>query len=43
MDRLNVLFQGLGIMHLTGGQAVMLVISLLLLWLAIVKKFEPLL
>lgn len=43
MDRLQALFQGLGIMSLTGGQAVMLVISLLLLWLAIVKKFEPLL
>ncbi len=43
MDRLSVLFQGLGIMSLTGGQAVMIVISLLLLWLAIVKKFEPLL
>ncbi len=43
MDRLQALFQGLGFMSLTGGQAVMLVISLLLLWLAIVKKFEPLL
>ena len=43
MDRLNVLLQGLGIMHMTGGQAVMIIISLVLLWLAIVKKFEPLL
>ena len=43
MDRINILLQGFGFMHLTGGQAAMLVISLLLLWLAIVKKFEPLL
>lgn len=43
MERISVLFQGLGIMHLTAGQAMMLIISLLLLWLAIVKKFEPLL
>lgn len=32
-----------GIMHLSWGQAIMLVISLLLLYLAVVKKFEPLL
>lgn len=30
-------------MHLSWGQAIMLVISLLLLYLAVVKKFEPLL
>ncbi len=43
MDRIGALLQGMGIMSLTAGQAVMLLISLLLLWLAIVKKFEPLL
>ncbi|HIA9768662.1 TPA: sodium ion-translocating decarboxylase subunit beta, partial [Klebsiella pneumoniae] len=35
--------QGMGLMHLGAGQAVMLLVSLLLLWLAIAKKFEPLL
>lgn len=30
-------------MHLGAGQAIMLLVSLLLLWLAIAKKFEPLL
>ena len=38
------LIQGMGLMHLGAGQAVMLLVSLLLLWLAIAKKkFEPLL
>ncbi|EDE6526853.1 hypothetical protein BXJ45_23040, partial [Salmonella enterica subsp. enterica serovar Enteritidis] len=35
--------QGMGLMHLGAGQAIMLLVSLLLLWLAIAKKFEPLL
>ena len=43
MERLTALFQGLGILHLSGGQALMLLVSLLLLWLAIARKFEPLL
>lgn len=43
MDSLNALIQGMGLMHLSAGQAVMLLVSLVLLWLAIVKKFEPLL
>lgn len=43
MESLNALIQGMGLMHFNAGQAVMLLISLLLLWLAIVKKFEPLL
>ncbi|BFO31502.1 sodium ion-translocating decarboxylase subunit beta [Klebsiella pasteurii] len=43
MESLNALIQGMGLMHLGGGQAVMLLVSLLLLWLAIAKKFEPLL
>ncbi|MBO2025368.1 sodium ion-translocating decarboxylase subunit beta [Klebsiella pneumoniae] len=33
----------MGLMHLGAGRAVMLLVSLLLLWLAIAKKFEPLL
>ena len=43
MESLNALIQGMGLMHLGFGQAVMLLVSLLLLWLAIAKKFEPLL
>ncbi|STV46510.1 oxaloacetate decarboxylase subunit beta [Klebsiella pneumoniae] len=43
MESLNALSQGMGLMHLGAGQAVMLLVSLLLLWLAIAKKFEPLL
>ncbi|EAV2458219.1 oxaloacetate decarboxylase subunit beta, partial [Salmonella enterica] len=38
MESLNALIQGMGLMHLGIGQAIML-----LLWLAIAKKFEPLL
>ncbi|BBV62620.1 oxaloacetate decarboxylase subunit beta [Klebsiella quasipneumoniae] len=43
MESLNALIQGMGLMHLGFGQAVMLLVSLLLLWLAIARKFEPLL
>ena len=43
MESLNALILGMGLMHLGAGQAVMLLVSLLLLWLAIAKKFEPLL
>ncbi|OOF36200.1 sodium ion-translocating decarboxylase subunit beta [Rodentibacter heidelbergensis] len=43
MDSIIALFKGMGIMHLEWGQAVMIGVSLLLLWLAISKKFEPLL
>lgn len=42
MESLNALIQGMGLMHLGAGQAIMLLVSLLL-WLAIAKKFEPLL
>ena len=42
MESLNALIQGMGLMHLGAGQAVMLLVSLLLLWLAIARKFEPL-
>ena len=41
MESLNALIQGMGLMHLGIGQAIMLLVSLLLLWLAIAKKFEP--
>ncbi len=43
MESLNALIQGMGLMHLGAYQAIMLLVSLLLLWLAIAKKFEPLL
>ncbi len=32
MESLNALIQGMGLMHLGAGQAVMLLVSLLLLW-----------
>ncbi len=35
MESLNALIQGMGLMHLGIGQAIMLLVSLLLLWLAI--------
>ena len=37
------IWQGSGLYQIVGGQASMLVICLLLLYLGIVKKFEPLL
>ena len=43
MESLNALLQGTGLAHIQAGQAIMLLVSLLLLWLAIAKKFEPLL
>ncbi len=43
MESLSALIQGMGIMHLELGQAIMIAISLLLLWLAIARQFEPLL
>ena len=43
MKSLSALIQGMGIMHLELGQAIMIAISLLLLWLAIARQFEPLL
>ncbi|MGO2132720.1 MAG: sodium ion-translocating decarboxylase subunit beta [Halomonas sp.] len=42
-EKLLTLWQGSGLYHLSPGQAVMIVVGLLLLWLAIHKKFEPLL
>ena len=40
---LEVIFSSLGFFSLTSGQAMMLVVGLLILYLAINKKFEPLL
>ncbi|WP_458524788.1 sodium ion-translocating decarboxylase subunit beta [Onishia taeanensis] len=43
MDKLLTLWYGSGLYNLSLGQAVMIVIGLMLLYLAIHKKFEPLL
>ncbi|WP_346795621.1 sodium ion-translocating decarboxylase subunit beta [Halomonas sp. Bachu 37] len=43
MDKLIVLWEGSGLYNLQLGQAVMIAVGLLLLYLAIQKKFEPLL
>ncbi|MDE4015009.1 sodium ion-translocating decarboxylase subunit beta [Glaesserella parasuis] len=43
MESVLALIQGMGIMHIELGQAIMIAISLLLLWLAIARQFEPLL
>ena len=42
MDIINF-FQGMGFMQIDWQQAVMLLLSFFLLWLAIHKKYEPLL
>ncbi|WP_131912144.1 sodium ion-translocating decarboxylase subunit beta [Celerinatantimonas diazotrophica] len=43
MDNIIAMVNDFGFFHLNWGQAIMIVIGLLLLYLAIVKKFEPLL
>jgi sodium ion-translocating decarboxylase beta subunit len=43
MDLINQLWQASGIYQMTAGQLVMIIVGLLLLYLAIAKKFEPLL
>ncbi|PMR69072.1 sodium ion-translocating decarboxylase subunit beta [Halomonas heilongjiangensis] len=43
MEKLLTLWEGSGLYNLTPGQAVMIVVGLVLLYLAIYKKFEPLL
>jgi oxaloacetate decarboxylase beta subunit len=40
---LTTLYQSTGVYNFTGGQAVMIFVCFVLLWLGIVKKFEPLL
>ncbi|MWJ27178.1 sodium ion-translocating decarboxylase subunit beta [Halomonas sp. ZH2S] len=43
MDKLHILWEGSGLYNLEVGQAAMIAVGLLLLYLAIYKKFEPLL
>ena len=43
MDKLTILWQSTALPHFTAGQLVMMAVGLGLLYLAIVKKFEPLL
>ncbi|MCE8033059.1 MAG: sodium ion-translocating decarboxylase subunit beta [Halomonas sp.] len=43
MDKLLTLWEGSGLYNLTLGQAAMILVGLVLLYLAIAKKFEPLL
>ena len=43
MEQLNILWANTGLRQMVWGQGLMLVVGLLLLYLAIVKKFEPLL
>ncbi|GAA6185683.1 MULTISPECIES: sodium ion-translocating decarboxylase subunit beta [Alteromonadaceae] len=43
MEKLEILWQSTALAHFQAGQVIMMVVGLLLLYLAIVKKFEPLL
>ncbi len=43
MDKVIALINDFGLFHLEWGQAIMMVVGLILLYLAIVKNFEPLL
>ena len=43
MDLIEQIWTGSGLYQITGGQIIMLVVCLLLLYLGIVRKFEPLL
>ncbi|MEP4891081.1 MAG: sodium ion-translocating decarboxylase subunit beta [Aliiglaciecola sp.] len=43
MEKLEILWQSTALAHFEAGQVIMMVVGLLLLYLAIVKKFEPLL
>ncbi len=43
MEKILTLWTGSGLYNLSPGQAVMILVGLMLLWLAIAKKFEPLL
>ena len=43
MEMIEEIWHGSGLYQMTGGQAIMLVVCLLLLYLGIVRKFEPLL
>ncbi|SHO55182.1 sodium ion-translocating decarboxylase subunit beta [Vibrio quintilis] len=43
MEKITALINDFGLFHLQWGQAIMLIVGLVLLYLAIVKQFEPLL
>ena len=43
MDLIEQIWTGSGLYQITAGQIIMLVVCLLLLYLGIVRKFEPLL
>ena len=43
MELINEIWQGSGLYQITGGQGIMLLVCLCLLYLGIAKKFEPLL
>ncbi len=43
MEQLNLLWMGSGLYQMTPGQGLMMLVGILLIYLAIVKKFEPLL
>ena len=43
MEQLNLLWVGSGLYQMTPGQGLMMLVGILLIYLAIVKKFEPLL
>jgi len=43
MEQFNTLWLNTGLYQMTWGQGLMLLVGMLLLYLAIVKKFEPLL
>ena len=43
MDQLSLLWVNTGLYQMTWGQGLMLLVGILLIYLAIVKKFEPLL
>lgn len=43
MEELNILWQSTALPHFSAGQLAMMIVGLVLLYLAIVKKFEPLL
>ncbi|WJG08376.1 sodium ion-translocating decarboxylase subunit beta [Aliiglaciecola sp. LCG003] len=43
MEKLEILWQSTALAHFQSGQVIMMMVGLILLYLAIVKKFEPLL
>ena len=43
MEQFNILWNNTGLYQMVWGQGLMLLVGILLIYLAIVKKFEPLL